>query len=95
MVFQFENYPFKPPKVTFKTQTYHPNISDAGEICHEIYEADWVPTKKIRSILQVLQSMMVSPNPASPLREEIAAQFAEKYDEWFKTAQEWTQKYAT
>lgn len=94
-MFEFENYPFKAPAVTFKTKIYHPNISDEGEICHEIYEADWVPTKKVRSIMTILKSLMVSPNPASPIREDIAAQFAEDYDSWFKTAQEWTQKYAT
>ena len=92
---EFENYPFKAPKVNFKTKIYHPNVSEDGEICHEIYEADWVPTKKIRMILQLLRSMLVSPNPASPIREDIAAQFAEKHDEWFKTAVEWTKKYAT
>lgn len=91
----FENYPFKAPAVTFKTKIYHPNVDDAGEICHEIYEADWVPTKKVRSIMIVLKSLLVSPNPASPIREDIAAQYAEDYDNWVKTAQEWTQKYAT
>ena len=70
--FIFENYPFKSPKIVFNTKIYHPNISDAGEICHEIYEADWVPTKKVRSIMDILRSMLISPNPASPIREDIA-----------------------
>ena len=70
--FIFENYPFKAPKIVFNTKIYHPNISDAGEICHEVYEADWVPTKKVRSIMDILRSMLISPNPASPIREDIA-----------------------
>ena len=30
---EFPNeYPFKPPKVTFKTLIYHPNIDEKGQI---------------------------------------------------------------
>jgi ubiquitin-conjugating enzyme E2 D/E len=84
--FVFENYPFKAPKIVFNTKIYHPNISDAGEICHEVYEADWVPTKKVRSIMDILRSMLISPNPASPIREDIAQQFAEDHANYVKTA---------
>eukprot|EP00178_Gracilaria_changii_P018730 TRINITY_DN53853_c0_g1_i1.p1 TRINITY_DN53853_c0_g1~~TRINITY_DN53853_c0_g1_i1.p1 ORF type:complete len:118 (-),score=13.45 TRINITY_DN53853_c0_g1_i1:63-368(-) len=86
LAFVFENYPFKAPKITFNTKIYHPNISDAGEICHEVYEADWKPTKKVRSIMDILRSMLISPNPASPIREDIAQQFAEDHDNYVKTA---------
>ena len=95
LLFVFDNYPFKAPKITFQTKIYHPNISDAGEICHEIYESDWVPTKKVRSIMGILRSMLISPNPASPIREEIAQQFAQDYDGYCKTAREWTVKHAS
>ena len=45
--FQFENYPFKAPKVIFLTQIYHPNIDDKGEICQNVYEKDWAPENNL------------------------------------------------
>ena len=40
-----DNYPFKAPKVLFKTKIYHPNVkTDTGEICTQAIEKSWVPT---------------------------------------------------
>lgn len=52
-----DNYPFKPPKCSFATKIYHPNVrkdgDNIGEICRAIYEDQWVPTKKIRDVIQI------------------------------------------
>ena len=40
-------YPFKPPKVTFKTKIYHPNIDEKGQVCLPIISAEnWKPATK-------------------------------------------------
>lgn len=40
-------YPFKPPKVTFKTKIYHPNIDEKGQICLPIISVEnWKPATK-------------------------------------------------
>ncbi|KAH0512351.1 Ubiquitin-conjugating enzyme E2 L3 [Microtus ochrogaster] len=32
-------YPFKPPKITFKTKIYHPNIDENGKVCLPVISA--------------------------------------------------------
>lgn len=40
-------YPFKPPKITFKTKIYHPNIDEKGQVCLPIISVEnWKPATK-------------------------------------------------
>jgi len=40
-------YPFKPPKICFKTKIYHPNIDEKGQVCLPIVSAEnWKPATK-------------------------------------------------
>lgn len=40
-------YPFKPPKLTFVTKIYHPNVDEKGQVCLPIVAPDnWKPATK-------------------------------------------------
>lgn len=71
-----DNYPFKAPKVLFKTKIFHPNIKqDTGEICAQAIENNWVPTLNARFVIESLVTLLKNPNADHPLEAEIAEVF--------------------
>lgn len=87
-------YPFKPPKICFKTKIYHPNIDEKGQVCLPIISAEnWKPATKtdqgnlniyIRKLfkviifLLVIQALVALVNDPEP-EHPLRADLAEEY----------------
>jgi ubiquitin-conjugating enzyme E2 D/E len=88
------DYPFRPPKITFVTRVYHPNINKNGIISLDILKYDWSPALIFTKVLLSIGALLADPNPDDPLVPDIARQYITDREAYNRTCQEWTQKYA-
>ncbi|XP_066931187.1 ubiquitin-conjugating enzyme E2 E1-like [Clytia hemisphaerica] len=89
------DYPFKPPKVIFRTRIYHCNINSQGQICLDILKDNWSPAFTVSKVLLSVTALLTDCNPADPLVGNIAQQFLSNREEHDTIAREWTRRYAT
>ncbi|KAJ3342329.1 Ubiquitin-conjugating enzyme E2 15 [Entophlyctis luteolus] len=84
------DYPQMPPKMTFLSDIWHPNVYPNGEVCISIlhapgedkygYESSgerWLPIHTVETIVLSVISMLSSPNDESPANIEAAKQWRE------------------
>ncbi|KAF2665675.1 ubiquitin-conjugating enzyme [Microthyrium microscopicum] len=91
-----DDYPFKPPVVTFKTKIYHCNVTNdaTGSVCIAMLKPDaWKPASMCKQVIEAIRGLLIVPNVDDPLELEIATQYKENRVEFDKKAKEWTKKY--
>ncbi|ESN92148.1 hypothetical protein HELRODRAFT_186164 [Helobdella robusta] len=88
-------YPFKPPKITFQTKIYHPNIDEKGQVCLPIISSEnWKPATRTDQVIQALTALVNEPEPEHPLRADLAEEYTKDKKKFLKNAEEHTKKYA-
>jgi len=73
------DYPFKPPTIRFVTPIYHCNINSTGRICHSILDQFYSPAITVKSMLDAIFGLLMTPEPMDPLDAYIASEFKDNY----------------
>ena len=90
-----EDYPFRPPRVRFITEIWHPNVSSAtGAICLDILADQWAATMSLTAVLLSVQALLGSPAPDNPQDAVVARQYLASFPTYHDTAQHWATVYA-
>ncbi|KAL1511172.1 hypothetical protein AB1Y20_005988 [Prymnesium parvum] len=91
-------YPFEPPKISFMTPIYHPNIDSAGRICLDILnlppKGAWTPSLNISTLLTSIRLLMSEPNAEDGLMADITHEYVHDPAAFESKAREHTQRHA-
>ncbi|KAJ6501809.1 ubiquitin-conjugating enzyme/RWD-like protein [Mycena vulgaris] len=90
-----EEFPAAPPKCRLVTKIFHPNVSNAGEICVNTLKKDWKATYGLEHILVTVKCLLIYPNPESALDEEAGKLLLEDYGSYCSRAKLITSVHAT
>lgn len=89
-----EDYPMQPPKMTFTTRMYHPNIFSSGDVCisilnspgpsyssenESIKDDGWKPSLGAKEIVLSVLSLLTDPNHSSPANHEASQEYQNNY----------------
>eukprot|EP01128_Nolandella_sp_AFSM9_P005370 TRINITY_DN2579_c0_g1_i2.p1 TRINITY_DN2579_c0_g1~~TRINITY_DN2579_c0_g1_i2.p1 ORF type:complete len:172 (+),score=24.32 TRINITY_DN2579_c0_g1_i2:132-647(+) len=62
-----DNYPLKPPSVSFVTNVFHPNVLyKTGEICLDLLKDAWTPAFTLVAVCRAIIGLLGHPEPDSP-----------------------------
>ena len=81
-----ESYPFNPPHIKFVTSVFHPNISEAGEICLDILSKQWTRMYTLESTIRSIQELLRTPNVDDPFNDDAAVLWSKDKEQFIKRA---------
>jgi len=91
------DYPFSPPRASFRTPIFHPNIAASGPICLDLLKRGsgaWSPLITVPDLLRSIQSLLNDPNPDDPLNVEAADLLSKNLERFRARASDQTKRFA-
>ena len=90
-----ETYPSTAPQIRFVTHIYHCNINSTGRICHSIIDQFYSTDTRVKTILDCIYGLLLSPEPNDPLDTNVATMLTSNPEYYEYIAKTWTFYYAS
>ncbi|KAL1953553.1 hypothetical protein VTO42DRAFT_2609 [Malbranchea cinnamomea] len=82
-----EDYPRSPPKASFRTRIWHPNVEEStGAVCVDTLKRDWEEKLTLRDVLITISCLLIHPNPDSALNSAAGALLQDDYESFARQA---------
>ncbi|KAI9890708.1 MAG: hypothetical protein M1814_003638 [Vezdaea aestivalis] len=82
-----EDYPKSPPKASFRTRIWHPNVEESsGSVCVDTLKRDWTDKVTLKDVLVTISCLLIHPNPDSALNSAAGALLQDDYQAFAKQA---------
>jgi ubiquitin-protein ligase len=90
-----QDYPHRPPTVTFATTVFHPQINAQGGVCLPCVNAEnWTSTTTIKDVIVGCQTLLGDPVAANPYNIEAGELLGRDKAAYDAKAREFVQRYA-
>lgn len=99
-----QDYPMRPPKMTFQTRMYHPNIFKNGDVCISILNpppshpvsndlgGHWKPTLGAKEVILSVVSLLTDPNHDSPANSEASREYQHDFVSYKRRVQQYLEE---
>ena len=90
-----DEYHFVPIKFCFITPIFHPNISEGGYVCVDVFNYDWSPAlSTFPALIYSVQSLLDDPNPDDFINEVAAKLYKKDRNRYNETVRYYTSQFA-
>ncbi|KAI9880354.1 MAG: hypothetical protein M1830_003965 [Pleopsidium flavum] len=91
-----EDYPKSPPKASFRTRIWHPNVEEStGSVCVDTLKRDWESKLTLRDVLMTISCLLIQPNPDSALNSVAGQLLQDDYEAFARQAKLMTSIHAS
>jgi len=90
-----EEYRLVPIKFCFITPIFHPNISEGGYVCVDVFNYNWSPAlSTFPALIYSVQSLLDDPNPDDFINEVAAKLYKKDRNRYNETVRYYTSQFA-